>query len=107
MTYKEFLRHIGKAGLSLKEFAALTRMNRVSLSNLSKKGEVSSHLAIIAALLGEMKDRGVEYREVLGRIDICAKKPRGGGKGGKFGGDKPLDMVNPDEAPDEKPEALT
>lgn len=88
MNYDEFQRHVGKAGLTLKAFAGLVRMNRISLSNLAKKGEVPTHLAIIAALLGEMADKGIDYREVLSRIDIAPKKPRGAGKRGKFGGDK-------------------
>lgn len=99
MNYEEFQRHIGKAGLTLKEFAELNRMNRVSLSNLAKKGEVPSHLGIIAALLGEMKDKGVDFREVLSRIHILPKKARGGGKGGRFGGDRQADMFAPPTAP--------
>ncbi len=88
MTYDEFQRHVGKAGLTLKAFAELVRMNPISLSNLAKKGGVPAHLAIIAALIGEMKDKGIDYREILSRIDIAPKKPRGSGKRGKFGGDK-------------------
>ena len=34
MTYDEFQRHIGKAGISVKEFAQLIRVNRVSISDL-------------------------------------------------------------------------
>lgn len=86
MTYEEFQRHIGKAGLTNIEFAQLVKMNRISLSNYGKKGEVPSHLAVIAALLGEMADRKIDYRSVLARIDIVPKKPRGAGKSGKFGG---------------------
>lgn len=62
-------------------------MNRISLSNYGKKGEVPSHLAVIAALLGEMAERKIDYREVISRIDITPKKPRGAGIG-KFGGNK-------------------
>lgn len=87
MTYEEFQRQIGKAGLTIRQFAELVKMNRISLSNYGKKGEVPSHLAVIAALLGEMAERKIEYREVLSRIDIAPKKPRGAGIG-KFGGDK-------------------
>ena len=86
MTYDEFQRHIGKAGLKLNQFADLIKMNRVSLSNLAKKGEVPSHLAVIAALMGEMVDNGLTLN-ILNRIDIAPKKPRGAGIG-KFGGDK-------------------
>lgn len=88
MTYDEFQRQIGKAGLTIREFAELVKMNRISLSNNRKKGDVPSHLAVIAALLGEMAERKIDYREVLSRIDIIPKKPRGAGIGGKFGGDK-------------------
>lgn len=87
MTYEEFQRQIGKAGLTIRQFAELVKMNRISLSNYGKKGEVPSHLAVIAALLGEMAERKIDYLGVLSRIDITPKKPRGAGIG-KFGGNK-------------------
>ena len=88
MTYDEFQRQIGKAGLTIRQFAELVKMNRISLSNYGKKGEVPSHLAVIATLMGEMADRKIDFREALSRIDIVPKKPRGAGMRGKFGGDK-------------------
>src|SRR6266481_6179349 len=87
MTYEEFQRQIGKAGLTIREFADMVKMNRISISNYGKKGEVPSHLAVIAALLGEMAERKIDYRDTLSRIDILPKKPRGAGIG-KFGGNK-------------------
>jgi hypothetical protein len=92
MTYQEFQRQVGKSGLSLKEFADLIKMNRVSLSNYGKSGQVPSHLAVIAALLGEMADKKIDFRHVLAGIDISAKKPRGAGIG-KFGGDRQLELL--------------
>lgn len=91
MTYDEFQRHLGKAGLKIHQFANLVKMNRISISNYGKKGEVPSHLAVIAALLGEMAERNIDYRAVLSRIDIAPKKPRGAGIG-KFGGDPQEDL---------------
>lgn len=87
MTYEEFQRQIGKAGLTIREFADVVKMNRISISNYGQKGEVPSHLAVIAALLGEMAERKLDYKDVLSRIDILPKKPRGAGIG-KFGGNK-------------------
>jgi hypothetical protein len=87
MIYDEFQRQLGKAGLTIRQFSELMKMNRVSLSNYGKKGEVPSHIAIIAALLGEMAERKIDFREVLSKVDITPKKPRGAGMG-KFGGDK-------------------
>ena len=95
MTYDEFLRQLGKAGLNIRQFAELMKMNRISLSNYGKKGEVPSHLAIIATLLGEMAERKIDFREVLSKVDISPKKPRGAGIG-KFGGDKQDNLFPPD-----------
>jgi hypothetical protein len=87
MTYDEFLRQMGKAGLTIRQFAELVKMNRISLSNYAKKGEVPSHLAVIAVLVGEMGERKIDFKALLKNIDIDPKKPRGAGIG-KFGGDK-------------------
>ena len=92
MTYDEFQRQLGKAGVTAREFAELVRMNRVSLSNYAKKGEVPSHLAIIAVLIAEMAEKKMDYRSVLKEIEIAPKKPRGAGTGGRFGGDKQSDL---------------
>lgn len=92
MTYTEFQRHVGKAGLTIKSFAELIRMNRISLSNYAKQGDVPSHLAVIATLLGEMAERGIDYKEVLSRIEIAPKKPRGSAAPGRFGGSKQTDF---------------
>ena len=71
MTYDEFQRHIGKAGLRLNEFARLMRMNPVSISNKKTRG-VPHHLAVVAVLLGEMAERGIDFRGMLSKIDPAA-----------------------------------
>lgn len=92
MTYEEFQRHVGKAGLTLRQFADLIKMNRVSLSNYASKGEVPSHLAVIVALMGEMAEHQIDFTEVLSRIEIDAKRPRGAGAPGRFGGSRQADL---------------
>jgi hypothetical protein len=92
VTYEEFLRQLGKAGLTVKEFARLVRMNRVSISNNAKKKQVPSHLAVIACLMGEMAEQSINYREALSRIEIEPKKARGAAARGRFGGDRQTDM---------------
>lgn len=91
MYYDEFQRQLGKAGVTIREFATLIKMNRNSVTNYAKSGEVPSHLAVIAALLGEMAERKIDFRDVLSKIDIEPKKPRGGGTG-RFGVIKQEDM---------------
>lgn len=86
MTYDEFRRQIGKAGLTVHAFADLMKMNRISLSNY-KNSNVPKNLAIIATLLGSMADGQTDFRKALANIDISSNRPRGAGIG-KFGGDK-------------------
>lgn len=88
MTYDEFQRRLGKAGLSVREFAELLRMNPNSVSNCARRGDVPAHLAVIVTLMGELAERGFNYRDVILGLDIEAKKPRGGASAGRFGGDR-------------------
>ena len=90
MEYEEFQRQLGKAGLTIKAFAELLCMNRVSISNLAKKGEVPVHLAVIASLMGEMADNGVDYRSVIARIKIEPRQAKGSAAHGVFGGSKQI-----------------
>lgn len=77
MDFEEFKRHIGKAGLTTREFAELLSMNRNSISNYAATGKVPSHLAVIAALMGEMAEQRVDFRTVLSKITITPNRPRG------------------------------
>lgn len=88
MTYEEFKRHLGKAGLNIKEFAKLIKQAPNSITNHSKHGSVPPHLAIIAALLGAMRDNKVDFFDVLNSIEYEQSKARGGSQKGLFGGDK-------------------
>ncbi|MCK7598214.1 XRE family transcriptional regulator [Microbulbifer sp. CAU 1566] len=77
MTYKEFTRQLGKAGLSVTEFSELVGMNRNSISNYAQRPDVPSHLAIIATLMGEMAEKEIDFRGVIEGIDVKPKKARG------------------------------
>ena len=59
-----------------------------SVSNNAKRGEVPSHLAIIAALVAELHIQGIPYEPIFSRLDLTKKKPRGSTSSGRFGGDK-------------------
>jgi hypothetical protein len=68
--YAEFRRHLGKAGLSINEFAALVDVRPSSVSNYSKKPAVPRIYAIAAVLLGDAADRQIPFRDVLMRYGI-------------------------------------
>lgn len=88
MTYIEFRRQLGKAGLTIKDFAELIKQQPNSVTNLAAKGEVPSHLAVIAALMGDMAEAGLDFRVTLNRIQFEAANPRGGTTKGRFRGSK-------------------
>jgi hypothetical protein len=92
MTYDEFRRQIGKAGLTVKEFAELIKQTPNSITNYAKQDEVPPHLAIIAALMADMAEAGSDFRATLTRIQFDASKPRGGATRGRFGGSKQINL---------------
>ncbi len=84
MEYKELIRNIGKAGLSVKEFAELLKTKPNSITNLKSKGKVPKNLAIIAILLGEMVDKKISYKQLFDGLEIEEQKAR------RVSGDKTL-----------------
>ncbi|HRN43331.1 MAG TPA: hypothetical protein PLH20_00810 [Flavobacterium sp.] len=68
MPYSEFQRLIGKAGLTIKEFAELLEMNPNSITNYHKVGIVPSHIAIIISLISTMKDKGLDFYEIFEKL---------------------------------------
>jgi 23S rRNA maturation-related 3'-5' exoribonuclease YhaM len=92
MTYEEFRRQLGKAGITAREFGEALKLHPKSITNYSKQGEVPTHLAVIVSLMGEMAEHGLDYRAVLARIHIEPNKPRGGATKGRFGGTKQIEL---------------
>ena len=68
MSYTEFQRLVGKAGLSIKEFAALLDMKPNSITNYSKQGVVPTHIAVIVALISTMKDEGLDFYPIFEKV---------------------------------------
>ena len=93
MTYDEFRRQLGKAGLTVKGFAGLINQSPNSISNYASQGQVPAHFAIIAALMGDMAESGQDFRATLARIRYENNKPRRGAAKGRFGGDKQIDLL--------------
>lgn len=93
MNYDEFKRHLGKAGLSAKAFTDLVKINQCTITNYKKSGSIPSHWAIVALLMGEMADNGLDFKEALGKIEIEPNKVRGSAAKGRFGGSKQVDFL--------------
>ena len=92
MIYTEFRRQLGKAGLTNKEFAELVKINSNSITNYKRNGEVPTHWAIVALLMGIMADHKLDFKQALSSIEIGPNKVRGAAAKGKFGGSKQADL---------------
>ena len=86
MFYGDFLAALGKAGLSVRAFAALTGMNPNSISNYARHGELPKHLALIVVLIVGVKELGGDYRQIMSQVALTHQKPRGSARQGQFGG---------------------
>ena len=75
MTYTEFKRQLGKAGLTVRAFAALLGQTPNSITNYASKGQVQTHLAIIATLMAEMADAGMDFQGALRRAGLAPSEP--------------------------------
>ncbi len=79
MDYSEFRRHVGKAGLTINQFAALIGVRPAAVSNYSKKGSVPRTYAMLAVLMGDAEDRQVDCRRLLERYGILSVVDKAGG----------------------------
>ena len=92
MTYDEFRRQLGKAGLTNKAFADLVKINSKSITNYKKDGEVPVHWAVVALLMGVMADHRLDFKAALSGIEIEPNKVRGNAASGRFGGSRQTDL---------------
>lgn len=90
--YADFLKELGRAGLSVREFAGLIGMNPNSISNYARSGELPTHLSLIAVLIAGINELGGDYRQIMSKVELLPKKPRGGARRGRFGGNRQLDL---------------
>jgi transcriptional regulator with XRE-family HTH domain len=92
MVYADFLDELGKAGLSVRAFAELIGMNPNSLSNYARTGDLPTHLALIAVLVAGVNEMGGDFRMLMSKVELAPKKPRGGARRGRFGGDRQANL---------------
>ncbi|WP_019896710.1 hypothetical protein [Methylotenera mobilis] len=78
MNYIEFRRHLGKAGITVEKFSSLIGVRANSVSNYSKKEQVPAQYAIIAILMGESVDRGIDVIAMLSKFGIRFQSSREG-----------------------------
>jgi hypothetical protein len=77
MRYEQFQQAVEDAGISLREFAGLLKLNPNSVTNYKQRRDVPSHLGVIALLILELVRHNIDYRPIIRRANVKAKAPRG------------------------------
>ncbi len=77
MNYKEFKRHMGKAGLLNREFANLIGVHEKTISNMSQKDRVPNHMAALVVLMGLLADKHIPFKKELQGLGLKKADPRG------------------------------
>jgi hypothetical protein len=77
MTYAEFQKTLEEAGLTLREFALLMKLNPNSVTNYKQRGTVPSHLGVIACLVRELALHKIDYHAAIESARVTAKAKRG------------------------------
>lgn len=70
MLYAEFHHHLGKAGMTINDFASYLCIRPASVSNYSKSGAIPRTYAIIAMLLCDAANCGVNNDRLLGSSGV-------------------------------------
>ncbi|AUQ27471.1 DNA-binding protein [Dickeya zeae] len=93
MTYDDFSRYLGKAGITVREFAFLLKKHPNSVTNNAQKKHVPNELGIIAALIGEMAENNLEFKSIIEGLELKNRKPRDTVETGKFGGTSKVSLI--------------
>lgn len=77
MSYADFIAGLERIGLTVRAFAELIGMNPNSISNYARSDQLPSHLALIAVLVVAVSEMSGDYRNIISRVGVTPKKPRG------------------------------
>ncbi len=80
MRYEEFKRRLGKAGLTIRDFAGLIGVCGSTVSNYAGKGAVPAHLAVSVTLMSELADHGIDFRPSLLALKLADRSQRSGSR---------------------------
>lgn len=79
MTFIEFKKHLLDAEISLPKFSKLIKVSEKNLQSYKKKGEVPNPIAVTVVCFVEMHKAGLDYRDIVEKLDLQAKTKKGSG----------------------------
>lgn len=79
MTFIEFKKHLLDAEITLPKFSKLIKVSEKNIQSYKKKGQVPNPIAVIVVCFVEMKKAGLDYKEIIEKLELTAKTKKGVG----------------------------
>jgi len=79
LTFIEFKKMLLDAEISLPKFSKLIQVSEKNLQSYKKKGEVPNAIAVVATCFATMHGHEIDYRTLIGRLELKAKTKKGAG----------------------------
>ncbi len=67
------------AEISLPQFSRLIQVSEKNIQSYKKKGEVPNPIAVAATCFAHMHRAGMDYRTIIGALELKAKTKKGAG----------------------------
>ncbi len=78
MTFIEFKKLLLDAETTIPKFTSLIKVSEKNVQSYKKKEEVPNTIAVIAACFAKMQQEGIDYKEVIGDLDLNKKSKNSG-----------------------------
>ncbi len=79
MTFVEFKKRLLDADITLPKFAHLIKVSEKNLQSYKKKEEVPNAIAVVVECFAVLKEREIDYKEIIENLDLSRKKKIGAG----------------------------
>ncbi len=79
MTFIEFKKTLLDAEISLPKFAKLIQVSEKNIQSYKKKGKVPNAIAVVATCFAEMHHAGLDYRNIIEKLELKPKRKKGAG----------------------------
>lgn len=100
MTFIEFKKLLLDAEISLPKFSKLIKVSEKNLQAYKKKEEVPNTIAVIAASFAHMHKNKIDFKSIIGELDLQAKTKTGAGFAKKKSVIEPLKKERQDKKSD-------
>lgn len=78
MTFIDFKKLLLDAEVTIPKFASLIKVSEKNVQAYKKKEEVPNSMAVIAACFAKLNQEGIDYKELIGELDLAKKSKNSG-----------------------------